>query len=39
MPIIGRMKMESQAFSPVECSLRPVDLIPPDEPEDDDNIQ
>jgi hypothetical protein len=29
------MKMESQAFSPVECSLRPVDLLPPDDYEGD----
>jgi len=27
MLIIGSMKMESQAFSPVECSLRPVDVV------------
>jgi hypothetical protein len=29
------MEMESQAFSPVECSLRPVNLLPPDDFEDD----
>jgi hypothetical protein len=33
------MEMETQAFLPVECSLRPVDLLPPDDFEDDDNIQ
>jgi hypothetical protein len=27
--------MESQGFLPAECSLRPVDLLPPDDLEDD----
>jgi hypothetical protein len=31
--------MESQAFLPADYSLRPVDLLPANEPEDDDNIQ
>jgi hypothetical protein len=34
------MEMETQAFLPAECALRPVDLIPADAFEDeDDNIQ
>ncbi len=28
--------MESQAFSPADYSLRPQDLLPPDDFEDDD---
>lgn len=31
--------MESQVFSPATYSLRPVDVIPDDDFEDDDNIQ
>jgi hypothetical protein len=33
--IMREHTMESQGFLPAECSLRPVDLLPPDDLEDD----